>query len=278
MLNTRQKCLLYFLKKAQKSSKLKLAKIFFLMGQEGKLGEEFKFYGFIPYKFGPYSFELFHDIEELERKKMLTTDDNTVSFTSGEVRLPLELTHALDYYLEEHFRLSDLELMNCVYSKYPEYTIFSEISKKRNYKRDRTGVYSIGYEGKSVDEFIMELIQEKVQVLVDVRNRPWSMKFGFKKGTLQSFCGGLGIEYINAPDLGIPGNLRKKLETKGDYEALFKRYERFITKKEDELASLKDMAKKKRIALMCFESNPKYCHRAIIARELARMGAEVEIN
>lgn len=278
MLNTRQKCLLYFMKKTRKSSKLKLAKIFFLMGQEGRLGNEFKFYRFIPYKFGPYSFELFHDIEELEQKKMLTTDDNTVFYMGEDVRLAFGITHALNYYVEEPFKLSDSELMDRVYSEYPEYTIFSEISKKKSYKRDRTGVYSIGYEGKSVDEFLMELIQEKVQVLVDVRNRPWSMKFGFKKHTLQSFCGGLGIEYINIPDLGIPGSYRKKLETKGDYEILFKRYKQIITKKEDELNNLKDMAKKKRIALMCFESNPEYCHRTIIARELARMGAEVEIN
>lgn len=278
MLNTRQKCLLYFMKKTQKSSKLKLAKIFFLMRQEGRLGNEFKFYGFIPYKFGPYSFELFHDIEELEQKKMLTTDDNTVSYMSGEVILAFGITHALNYYLKDFFKLSDSELMDRVYSKYPEYTIFSEISKKRGYKRDRTGVYSIGYEGKSVDEFLMKLIQEKIQVLVDVRNKPWSMKFGFKKHTLQSFCGGLGIEYINIPDLGIPGSYRKKLETKGDYEILFKRYKQIITKKEEAFQTLKEMGDKKRIALMCFESNPEYCHRAIIARELARMGAEVEIN
>jgi uncharacterized protein (DUF488 family) len=266
------------MKKTRKSSKLKLSKIFFLMGQEGRLGNEFKFYGFVPYKFGPYSFELFHDIEELEQKKMLSTDGNTVSYLKGEVRLAFGLTHALNYYLKEPFRLSDTELMDKVYSKYPEYTIFSESSKKRKYKRDGNGVYSIGYEGKSIDEFLMELIQEKVQVLVDVRNKPWSMKFGFKKHTLKSFCKGLEIEYINLPDLGISGSFRKKLETKKDYDALFKRYKRSISKKEDELKTLKDMADKKRIALMCFESNPEYCHRAIIAKKLAKMRAEVEIN
>ncbi|MEE9118889.1 MAG: DUF488 family protein, partial [Calditrichia bacterium] len=275
---TRQKCLLYFIKGSQKCSRVKLAKVFFLMGQEGKLNDNFKFYGFVPYKFGPYSFELFHDIEIMEHRKMLATNENSIIYKGGGVKLPIRLFQAVDYYINGPFRLNDSELMNRVYKKYPEYTIFSEIEKKKEYQRDRKGVYSLGYEGRSIDEFLMRLIQEKIQVLADVRNKPWSMKFGFKKQVLQSFCNGLGIEYINLPELGIPGNLRKHLETKKDYDILFKRYKKFIKQKENELYNMMHISEKKRIALMCFEKDPEFCHRTIIARELARMGAEVDIG
>ena len=248
------------------------------MKQEGRLDNTFKFYGFVPYKFGPYSFELFHDIEIMEQKKMLVTNENTLIYGKGEAKLPFKLSQTVDYYIKGPFRLNDSELMDNVYNKYPEYTIFSEIEKKKEYQKDRKGVYSLGYEGRSIDEFLMRLIQEKVQVLADVRNKPWSMKFGFKKQALQSFCKGLEIEYINIPEIGIPGTLRKNLETEKDYDILFKRYKKFIKQKENELNHLKHISENKRIALMCFEKEPEYCHRTIIARELARMGAEVEIN
>lgn len=39
-----------------------------------------------------------------------------------------------------------------------------------------------------------------------------------------------------------------------------------------------DISENKRIALICFEKDPEYCHRTIIAKELVRKGAEVKIN
>lgn len=278
MLNTRQKCLIYFLRKAETCSKLRLAKIFFLMDREGKIGSGFKFYGFIPYRFGPYSFELFKDIEDMEEKKLLTTDENSVSYVKGIFPLPPNIMRTLNRYLKETNEMDDRELINYIYTKYPEYTIFSEIEKKVEFKRDKAGIITVGYEGLSIDEFLMELIQERVQVLADVRKNPWSMKFGYKKHTLNIFCRNIGIEYINYPSLGISGAHRKNLKAKKDYDILFKRFRRELIKKENELRTLIQMGEKKRIALMCFEENPAYCHRRILAEELIKMGSEVTIT
>ena len=38
------------------------------------------------------------------------------------------------------------------------------------------------------------------------------------------------------------------------------------------------MSKKSRIALMCFENDPNYCHRSILANKLRREGVEVDIE
>lgn len=269
---------MYFLKQVGTCSKLKLAKIFFLMEREGKLGNNFKFYSFVPYKFGPYSFELFHDIDLFEKNGNFATDDKSVTYLEGNAVISSELSSIIKYYLEKNFNLNDKDLMSYVYNNYPDYTIFSEIQRKKKYYRNRTGIYTIGYEGLSIDDFLMKLIQNKIEILVDVRHNPWSMKFGFIKNTLQSLCSILGIEYINLPDLGIPGNYRRDLKTKHDYAALFNLYKKLIVNKKEELEMLKNMALKKRIALLCFEKDPKYCHRSIIANELNKMGAEVEIN
>ena len=274
MLNTRQKSIVYFLSKSGKCSKMNLAKIFFRISKDNRLGNDFHFYQFVPYKYGPYSFELFHDVELLERERAITTDSRNVSIKDAQAELPTPFTALLDEYSRlAHF--DDKRLLNSVYSDYPEYTIFSKIKKKETYNRDRTGVIPLGYEGLSIDAFLMRLIREKVQTLVDVRDTPWSMKFGFKKNELSTFCDKLGIEYVGYPSLGVPNEYRKNLKTKNDYDALFRRYRRFITFKKDELKTLLEMSKNKRIALMCFEKDPECCHRTIIAEKLAEMGAEV---
>jgi uncharacterized protein (DUF488 family) len=156
--------------------------------------------------------------------------------------------------------------------------MFSEIQTKQKYSRDRTGIYTIGYEGLSIDEFFMKLIQEQIEVLVDVRHNPWSMKYGFTKNILQSLCSNLGIEYQNIQELGIPGGFRKDLKTKQDYEALFIRYEKYLANKQNALVMLYNISHEKRIALVCFEKDPDFCHRSVIAKELNNMGAKVEIN
>ncbi len=278
MLNTRQKCLINYLDKVGTCSKLRLAKIFFLMGREGHIGRDFKFYGFIPYKFGPYSFELFKDIEELEEKGLLTTNEKTISYVKGKLVLPPNITKILNKYIRDINGMDDRELIELIYEKYPQYTIFSEIEKKMEYVRDRNGVITVGYEGLSIDEFLLRLIQEKVQILADVRKNPWSMKFGYKKYTLNSFCQNIGIEYISYPSLGISKVHRKNLKSKKDYDFLFNRFRRELGQKENDLRALKQMAEEKRIALMCFEEDPAYCHRKVLGEELEKIGSEVTIT
>jgi uncharacterized protein (DUF488 family) len=278
MLNNRQKCLYYFIKKSNSCPKMKLAKIFFRIRFESGIDKDFKFYSFVPYKFGPYSFELFHDIEMMENEKIVSIEGNYINFLDGNVSLHSNISNTIDQYFEKNFYTEDKKLIDYVYEKYPEYTIFSEIEKKKEYTRNLTGIYSIGYEGLSIDEFLMKLIDEKIQILVDVRNNPWSMKFGFTKHKLEMFCEKMNIQYTNIPSLGIPSNLRQDLNDKKDYEELFKKYSKHIVNKKEELNYLRDLSTEKRIALMCFEKDPAYCHRRIIAEQLELLGAKVKIH
>ncbi len=278
MLNTRQKCLFHFIKTSKECSRLKLAKIFFIIKEEGGIEKGFKFYGFVPYRFGPYSFEMFHDMEILENEKMLKTDDNIVSYLEGNVKLHPNILKSLNRIFNETRTMDEGELMSYVYNKYPDYTIFSEIDKQQEYVKDKTGIFTIGYEGLSIDEFLMKLIQEKVHILIDVRKNPWSMKFGYKKHEIQSLCEKLGIEYRGFTSLGIPGKFRKDLRSKKDYDLLFEKYKKVLKGKQEELDIIYQMAENNRIALMCFEEDSNYCHRRVIAEELIKIGSEVDIN
>ncbi len=270
MLKTRQKFLIEFLNLAKTCSKLKLAKIFFIIDREGTLGQLFKFYKFVPYKYGPYSFELFHDIEMLEKNNDIFIDDKNINYLKPESNVNSNYSKILDNYIKKYANKSETELIEYIYQKYPGYTIFSEISQKKDYKRNIKGILSIGYQGLSIDEFLMKLIEEKVQILIDVRNNPWSMKFGFNKHNLKRFCEHLGIRYLSWPSLGIPNKFRKNLVTQEDYKSLFKRYKKSLMNKDKELEEINRLSKKNRIAVMCFEQDPEFCHRTIILEELTK--------
>jgi len=262
MLINRQKCLYYFIKRINECSKLNLAKIFFTISKESNINQNFKFYNFLPYKFGPYSFELFHDLEKLEEEKIIKTDEKQIKFLG-----------------EKNFsEMNEDELIKYVYNRYPEYTIFSKIEKRKKYLRDQKGIYTIGYEGKSIDEFLNELIQNKIEYLIDVRKNPWSMKFGYKKYQLKSLTNKINIKYKNMPELGILSEKRKDLDSKDDYKKLLGEYSKNLIQKNNEINFLKKLAEKRKTALMCFEKNPEMCHRRILGEKLMDLGAEVTLN
>lgn len=252
---------------------MKLAKIFFLFNNEYTMKNQCKLYNFIPYKYGPYSFEFFHDVDIMEREKILRTDTNHIHFIHDNALSKIDIPDDLSRYLNRLSRLSEKELIEYVYDHYPNYTIFSEIEKKKQYIRDQTGIITIGYEGLSIDEFLMRLIQDKIDTLIDIRNNPWSMKYGFTKQTLATLCDKLGIQYLGIPTLGVPSHLRKNLQTKEDYDNLFIHYSTYLKTRTEDLDKIIKLSKKQKLALMCFERDSHLCHRHILAEELKRFGA-----
>ncbi len=67
-------------------------------------------------------------------------------------------------------------------------------------KLSQTILFTIGYEGISLETYLNRLIENDVKLLVDVRSNPLSMKYGFSKNTLNKYCQSIGIEYEHIPD------------------------------------------------------------------------------
>jgi len=278
MINGRMKCLLYALEKMEQCSKLRLTKLFFLIGKDKNLSQDFKFYSFVPYKYGPYSFELYHDIQTFEREGRIGIEGNRIKMIRGETTLSDEKMRIIEENLGRIKSLSDGALVDLIYDKYPEYSIFSRLKRKMTYTRDRTGIMTIGYEGRSIDEFLKRLIDEKIHALVDVRDHPWSMKYGFKRHQLEIYCKEMDIDYISMPVLGVPEVIRNDLKRTGNYTTFFKIYNKRLQDRKEDLRYLNDLSRRKRIALMCFEQEPERCHRSALGKELVRRGAEVVIH
>ena len=108
MLIKRQKTLYYYLQRKKTCSKLHLAKIFFTLAKESTLPTIFKFYYFTPYKFGPYSFELFHDLDQFQQKKIITITENKISINNTNdqrIDIPQETIENINQKLHNHSKM-----------------------------------------------------------------------------------------------------------------------------------------------------------------------------
>jgi uncharacterized protein (DUF488 family) len=124
-----------------------------------------------------------------------------------------------------------------------------------------------------LETYINKLIINDVHVLCDVRKNAYSQKYGFSKKTLELACKGADIEYIHIPDLGIVSDKRQELHTQADYNSLFQEYkETTLAENKASILTIRSFLDKgKRVALTCFEKDPKQCHRTCVANALMQL-------
>ncbi len=271
MLTSGEKGIIYILNNNKsKMSKLRLVKLMFLVSKRIPL------YYFVPYKYGPFSFQLYHDLSRLERDGFVSIDDDSVHLVKTELpSVDLKIKNIIRMNSERFSALDDKALLDYIYEEHPEFTIFSRYQKRMEYDRNSSGIVTIGYEGKTIDKFLYELIKNKIGIVADVRKNAYSMKFGFQRNKLKSYLEKIGIDYIHMPELGIPSDSRKNLNSYEDYQTLFAGYRQEIETKLDCLERIKSISQNKKVSLMCFEKDVKYCHRGVIAERLRENGVEV---
>jgi hypothetical protein len=83
---------------------------------------------------------------------------------------------------------------------------------------------TIGYEGRSLAEYLGLLREAGCTLLCDVRRNAFSHKRGFSKRALADGCAGAGIRYEHRPGLGIASADRRGADTPAGVAALFARY------------------------------------------------------
>lgn len=131
-------------------------------------------------------------------------------------------------------------------------------------------LFTIGYEGKTVEEMLGELDAAKVELLIDVRAVAASRRPGFSKTALAGALRERGIDYLHLRPLGTPkaGRDAARKGRIGEMRAIF---EEQLETPEAELAmkQAKAAASERRTALLCFEREAPCCHRAIVAERLA---------
>jgi uncharacterized protein (DUF488 family) len=140
-------------------------------------------------------------------------------------------------------------------------------------------VWTIGYEGATMAEFIAALRGAGVEVVADVRAIAASRRPGFSKTALAANLADAGIGYVHYRALGTPADGRAAARA-GDHAALERIYAGQLELPEAiaQGAALADLARGTRVALLCFERSPACCHRTLLREAMLGDFAAVDLT
>ena len=131
-------------------------------------------------------------------------------------------------------------------------------------------IFTIGYEGTTMPEFIAALQGAGVQRVIDVRALPLSRRPGFSKTPLRGALEEAGIEYVHLKALGTPAEGRNAARA-GRHADMERVYASQLELPEAiaQSAQMLALAAEKPSALLCFEREPQHCHRTSLLRAVA---------
>jgi uncharacterized protein (DUF488 family) len=131
-------------------------------------------------------------------------------------------------------------------------------------------IFTIGYERRD-GEGLMSLLRDAgVDILADIREKPMSRVADFRASALQQFCENAGIAYQGWPGLGSTESQRDNLKQTGDFAKFAGNFRTYMLKRgKSDLDELAAIAKRKSVALLCYERQHEECHRSIVADLLA---------
>lgn len=126
-------------------------------------------------------------------------------------------------------------------------------------------VWTVGYEQTTMADFLAALKAAQVEVVADVRAVAASRRPGFSKTSLAANLAEAGIGYVHYRALGTPADGRaaaragKKRELERIYAGQLELPEAIA-----QGAALDELARDKRVALLCYERDPACCHRTLL--------------
>jgi uncharacterized protein (DUF488 family) len=139
-------------------------------------------------------------------------------------------------------------------------------------------LYTIGYEGRTLPQFVRALEDNGVTRLVDVRERPQSRKKGFSARGLFDALLRAGITYESDKTLGNPVEIRD-LWKNGELEQGKHLYRKMLRNgRGPRVQLLVELARYDRVCILCYEETPDACHRSIIAEEATRLEPSLTIH
>lgn len=140
---------------------------------------------------------------------------------------------------------------------------------------ERMQVFTIGYEGATMESFLAALEGAGVRQVIDVRQLPLSRRPGFSKAPLAATLKEHGIGYVHLKALGTPKPGRDAAK-KGDRMTLETVYagQLELPEAQAQAAQMRALIAEAPSALLCFERDPGMCHRTLL---IAAEGAGAEV-
>jgi uncharacterized protein (DUF488 family) len=134
-------------------------------------------------------------------------------------------------------------------------------------------IFTVGYEGANVTDFIETLRVAGIETLVDVRELPMSRKPGFSKRVLAQHLEQAGITYTHIKALGDPkpGREAARAGNMPKFRRIFGAHLN-TPNAQSALGDVVRLASASTVCLLCFEREHTCCHRAIVADALMDLG------
>lgn len=127
------------------------------------------------------------------------------------------------------------------------------------------GLVSVGYEGRTIDDFVTDLQRAGVQTVADVRLNAVSRKAGFSKTRLREALAAAGIGYRHMRSLGNAKENRQPFwDGRVDEGQRVFREALQAPDAEASLVELSELARDQVVAVLCFETDVEMCHRKVI--------------
>ena len=265
-------------------TRTQLMKSAFLLSRECEAVPRAAAYGFVPYKYGPFSFSLYRDADNLQRDGYLSEDSSGGAFSippdmreqaRREIdRLSSDVRIAIDDTVRRCSEIPQRELLREIYSRFPWYASRSELDDLAGDQTHQPppaelSVYTCGYEGHTVDSFFDRFLREGIETVIDVRRNPVSRVYGFARSSMGSIAEKLGMSYVHLPEMGIEGARRKNLQSPEDYEELLDWYQSTLPEREEGVEKIAAHVLSSHSVLICVEADPSHCHRGRLADALA---------
>ncbi len=134
-------------------------------------------------------------------------------------------------------------------------------------------VWTIGYAGRTLTDFIEVLRDAGIRRVVDVRELPLSRRKGFSKTSLSEALAAADIEYVH---LRVAGNPFR--EQKADIETCLRLYAGHVDHHPEVLREVEKAIAGTKAALLCFEERPSECHRSVLIDRLLRGHPERKVR
>ena len=163
--------------------KMRFQKLLFLYAQRKSQPE----YDFVPYKFGCYSYSAKADMNTMVNKGILTESENRYEKKDSRLycqQLKESDRNLLAAIVEDYGNMNSTALIKHTYINFPFYAIQSiiahEVLTDRLYEKveqseprdNDPALFTIGYEGISLEKYLEKLLRNNVKLLVDVRRNP----------------------------------------------------------------------------------------------------------
>ena len=119
-------------------ARLRLVKLAFLLSREAEAPRA-GIYDFLPYKRGPFSFTLYHELRGLERDGWLAEGEHDISIAEAPhletAFLDKDFLGLIDTVSSRHRSVATPAMIDSVYRAYPWFTLNSEAIHKRAVSR-----------------------------------------------------------------------------------------------------------------------------------------------